>query len=337
MNCQTTLINKAIYICQLLHINGKFVFILVVCPISVSLTEIIRLQSNEQVNRVAKLNNEIYVLCRQSHNSPHSPVIYVFEDRNPFCLKRKIDIKQIVDPADIASSEKANCLFVFALDVTCVWKITGEADGEYKIIKWLSVDDLSVPMSVSRDGHVLMFLYLFTLKVYGSDAKLIRSVQLPEYIGNLRHAMETTGGNFIIVHESSGKTSIEEATGEKEERVGERGSRGRKKEIRWCISESTMDGQIVRGYIPSNEQLRGEVNLALYSDDQVFVADKEGGVILLDSDLKFKQIICLPKPSDEATQLVRPQTLYYDEEKNQLLIVTGWPQSSVHVYSLCQI
>src|ERR1043165_5625674 len=96
--------------------------------ISISFNQKIDIGTYDVVFCITKLRSEIYVICLRFSSDPN--VIFVFEDRNPFKLQKKIDIKQIQDPYDIASSEKDNCLYVSDSIEKCVWKITRETDDE---------------------------------------------------------------------------------------------------------------------------------------------------------------------------------------------------------------
>ena len=127
------------------------------CPISIKLSERIDVGRNEVVMGVTKLRIEIYVLYQHSTYSQNLHVIRVFEDQSPFRLQRKIDIKDIKQPHDIGSNDKENCLFVFRMHYSCVYKITRETDGQHKIIKLLKTDEILFPMSVSSDGQLIIF------------------------------------------------------------------------------------------------------------------------------------------------------------------------------------
>ncbi len=85
----------------------------------------------------------------------------------------------------------------------------------------------------------------------------------------------------------------------------------------------TSDGQtVIRRFVPSNEtqQLNYPQYLSIDSDDQVFVADTGNDrVILLDSDLKWKCILC-PTKDEEERKIRFPWRLCYDEEKKQLIV-----------------
>lgn len=270
---------------------------------------------------MTKFGNEIYVLCK-------SYEIHVFEDQYPFRLQKQIGIREISYPNDIESSEKKNCLYVCDYNGCCIWKITRETDDKFKIMKWLAIDNRTIALSVNSDGQLLVVsAFSQTLLIFGSDAEIIRSIELPEYIEDLRHAVESSIGNFIILHflmideEREAKLSLSEW------------------ESNWVVSELTRDGQMItRSFIPSNEmqQMKKPFYLSLDSDDRVFVADTgNGGVVLLDSDLKWNQIHCPNIEEMEETKVVDPWRLYFDKETRQL-IVGGFDSNGVNVY-ICQL
>src|SRR6218665_1130956 len=146
----------------------------------------VHLQVYWNVYGLTKLRNEIFVIDGEN-------VIRVFEDQNQFRLLRKITIKQIKDPQDIGSSEKKNCLYVSDSDGYCIWKITKEQGDEHKVMKWLTTDHKPYTISVSIDGNLLMVNYSPPiLRIYGSDAVLIRSIHLKADIERPIHAVETS-------------------------------------------------------------------------------------------------------------------------------------------------
>jgi len=113
---------------------------------------------------------------------------------------------------------------------------------------------------------------------------------------------------------------------------------GKARVMKLVISELTRDGQmVIRRLIPLGEtqQLNYSGNyLSLDSDDRVFVADRGNGrVILLDSDLNWKQSLCPTKDEKEETRIQEPWRLCYDEEMKQL-IVGGFLGKILNVYTL---
>lgn len=292
------------------------------CPIFVNFTA--KIDVREEVWGVTKLRNEIYVLCRPLTSTPHS--VLVFEDWNPFHLKKKIEVNEIQEVCDVRPSEKGNCLYISDPRDKCIWKLTREAGDQHKYVKWLTTNYTPKTLSVSSDGQlVVVSKAKSVLTIYGPDAELIRSIPLPPDIKNPIHAVETSVGNFNILHEW------------KEEEEGESGSSSGTKREMWTVSELTRDGQMVtRRFIPSDktQQLNSPRYLSLDSDDRVFVADYwNHAVILLESDLKWKQIIC-PTNEKEEKKIRWPHRLCYDEENKQLIVAGNTIGQGVNVYTL---
>lgn len=118
--------------------------------------------------------------------------------------------------------------------------------------------------------------------IYGSDAELIRSIQLPAEIAPHRQAVETSFGNVIVIHKWT-----DDKDAESEPNIFER-------VIKWIVSELSSDGQmVIRRFIPSTEtqKLNFPTYLSLDSDDRVFVTDDTNNrIILLDSDLEWNKV-----------------------------------------------
>ena len=154
---------------------------------------------------------------------------------------------------------------------------------------------------------------------------------------------EDSQRNSIKVEEEGGKRG--RGRGRKKERVEEKRERERvKREKRiktkrtYAVSELTRDGQmIIRRFISLNEtqQLNEPRYLSLDSDDQVFVAEYSNeGVILLDSDLKWNRILCPTKEETEETKIRYVYSVFYDEEKKQLIVGGDHGGQGVNVYTL---
>lgn len=310
------------------HVSCQFCIFLVGCPISIKFTRRIDVGRNETVWGVTKLRHEIYVLCRPYNDARDSCAISVFDDEcNTICPK-KIEIKEIEYPTGIGSSEKEKCLYVSDYFKKCVWKIIIGTDVEHKIIKWLTTEHKPSTLSISSDGHLLMINESSTiLMIYGSDSELIQSIQLPKEVEKPIHAVENSNGNYLIVY-----------------RCGEKEEKGR----RWwvegslaCefgISEYTGDGQLVRRFTPSNkaQELYEPSYISIDSDDRVFVTEYEHDrVMLLDSDLECRLILCPTKEESEETRLRLPFRSCYDNEKKQLIIAGGRQfREGLNVYTL---
>ena len=282
------------------------IFISDVCPMFVSFPEIRDVGRDEHVIGVTKLRNEIYVLCLSYPVS----VIRVFDDRNSLSHEGNIDLRYIQFAFDIGSSKKDNCLYVSDFDEKCVWKITREAENKYKITIWLTIDYKPMTLSVNSDGQLMLIKVPSSiLMIYGSEAELLHSIQLNSGIEVPRHALETSAGNFIILHQCV-----------KRDEELEIGSSGRKW---WVISEVTRDGQmVIRRFVPSvqTQSFNNPSYLTLDSNDRVFVADfGNSRVIVLEATLKWSRILCSVKEKDN-DEKNRIRCLCFDEENKRLYV-----------------
>src|SRR6218665_3110345 len=92
-------------------------------------------------------------------------------------------------------------------------------EKQHKLIKCMTFDYTPERMSVTSDGKLLVVNKSSSiLMIYGSDATLLRSIQLPTNIKILWHAVETSIGNFIIINEEEEekKEEVEEEEDEEE-------------------------------------------------------------------------------------------------------------------------
>src|SRR6218665_391892 len=301
-------------------------------PISVGFAERFAFGKNHRVLGVTKVRNEIYAALESYSGSYSGYVIYVFEDGHPFNLRNKIRMREIVHFFDIASCEKENCLYVSDIRTDCVWKIKIETSGRHKIFKWLTTDYPPLTLSVSGSQLLVVNNASSKLMIYGSDAELLRSIQLPEAIVGPIHAVETSFGNFIIIH----KWEVKEMEEWKESvtrspfvAVGPKAMK------LFVVSELSRDGQVVvRRFIPSNEEqyLNLPSYLSLDSNDQVFVAEADNmRVILLDSELKWNRVLRTRTGETESMKRM-PLRVCYDENKRQLIFAGD----EIYVYNLSQ-
>ena len=296
------------------------VFIVVECPTSINFNHRIEIQGNEYLCGITKLQKEIYLLCQAV---PRKNVIRVFKDQSPFLPQKEIELKDVKAPYDIGSSVMKNCLYICDNKERCVWKTTKETNDQHNTIKWLTTDYQPVTLSVSSDGQLVMInISAFRLMIYGSDAELIRWVRLPLDIMHPCHAVETSMGNFVVIHPEENVT----------------GNIGRIGPLDMVFTELNRDGHTVMRRSVSLYEPRQQVFLdfchSLDSDDRVFVADTENdSVILLDSDLKWNRILCSIKEEKKDGRKRWPRRLCYDEEIKQLIV--GRPfGDGVNVYSL---
>ena len=306
---------------------------------------------------VTKLRNETYLLSQtpdfgiRKVSSPapaHPPVMYVFEDQNPYRFQRKFELTEMSRWKgiygsyinDIKPNEKENCLYVSSYENNCIWKITREAGDQHIIIKWLTTDFKPTTLSVTNDGHLLLINEPI-LMIYGSDAELIRSIHLPGDIENVRHAVETHIGNFIIIHRCTERKSLEDEEGIHELQLimdlEECAPSVSKRLSEWYISEVTNDGHTVRRSSNDSHSMRAPVCISHDSGDRVFVAGQgtwNTRVTVLDSDLKRSLIHCPTVEDNEQEDTSWLWRLFLDEEKKQLI---EGKYNGINIYKLSHV
>lgn len=274
------------------------IYISVSRPVAIKFVQKLDLHGRErdQIAGVAKLQNAILVIYHI-----HPTVIQVFQDQHPFCLQKIIKQHTILCPEDIVSSEKHQCVYVS--DKKCIWKITSKTDDHFKVTKWYETN-AQFTMSVSSDGQLVIVGnndFGSFLEIYGSEVQCLYFIKLPNDIQNPRQAVETSTGNFVILHDYTSESN----------------------EVELRISELTRSGWMLHRFIPRNDeqQLNVPYQLSLDSDDRVLIADHwKKRMILLNSDLTWNQA-CLIKNKNDEEQ--RPKRMHYDAIKQQLIVAAN--------------
>lgn len=267
--------------------------------------------SGFSVMGVAKLKKAVYILCRPPHETvllndflPAS-VIRVYNDHQPFPLNNEIKLDMATSPFDMAPSETNDCLYV--TDLNQVFKMT----VNQQFSRFLSWKWNPHTLSVSKEGLVMLGKdeKPCCLERYTPKAVLVDRIQLPTDVASVKHAVETSNGNFLVL--------LELATGLVQTSIG-----GKTEFPNWKrprargIYEVTNAGKIVRWFSPWTQsyQLDDPRHLAMDSDGQVFVADHaKDRMTQFDSELNMVQVI-------EKPGMFGPKRLFYDKAKQQLWI-----------------
>ena len=150
-----------------------------------------------RVTGVTCLDNIMYVVCclfpstiRRYSTDTYSPldlVIYVNGMRRP---------------QDIVVCRHDRQLYV-ADCPDCIWRVSVDS---HTYVKWLTTESVT-------DRFIVCFLSLtsrrllvtadepHSLRQYNTiDRQLLRVVEMPEYMNQLHHGVETTRGTFIVAH-----------------------------------------------------------------------------------------------------------------------------------------
>lgn len=239
------------------------------------------------VTGVAKLPGSIYVLCK----NPSSVAIH--RDQSPFDCTGEVSLKDLEAPYDMASSTISSCLYVTDCSSNCVYKVTSPS---HEVTRWL--DNINYPHTLSvtsPEDQVLLVRYGSPsgLEIYGPDAKQVRRIELPDEIEYPKHAVRTSGGNYVI----SGKAKGSEA---------------------WGVFEVNVDGEVLRSHT-QHKPLMESYHLAIDSADRVIVADCwNHRLVVVDAKLSRSEELL---PKDSKGELRWPWRLQYVPSDNQVLVL----------------
>lgn len=213
-------------------------------------------------------------------------------------LSAELSLEGIIDPWDLgivySPTDELNYILVTDKEGKCIW--------EYKTgRRWLS--NICAPYTISVSNERVIVLRKLKssskLEIYDQQAMLTKSILLPEYIENPKHAVKTSSGNYLVSH----RCKVSEIDNSRT----------------WSITEVDPDGLVVNQYKPIHwpNELNMPCHLAVTSDDDVFVADCENNrVVLLDSKLQWNRDLL----TKEKHGIQRPWRLFYDDEKKQLTV-----------------
>ena len=148
----------------------------------------------DKVTGVTVLDNIMYVVCRGSctirlyNTDTHSP------------LDRVINVDGMKDPSDIVVCRDDRQLYV--ADWLSLWRVSVD---DHSYVKWLSIvstTDSFYTLSVtSRRLLVTSWWPSPRLRQYSTtDRQLLRVVELPQYVSDVYHGVETTRGTFVVGH-----------------------------------------------------------------------------------------------------------------------------------------
>ena len=240
----------------------------------------------------------------------------VYENRIGFrfVTYKYITLNSISYQDDIVYNIKSKCLYISDSTRRCIWLMT--TTGEPQLTEWLTTLTRICTISLSNEGHLLVLRESQTIimEVYSLNATLIRTLNLPQDVKDPRHVVQTSAGNFVILHRLSNALSG-----------------------KFAITQLTSDGQLIHRFLSRNqsEELSDPRHLSLDPENNLlFVADYGNNrVVLLDSNvLTWKKVLL----SQKADGIHDPFRLFYDTSKKHLFVAQQMHRqhSNVSVYKL---
>jgi len=189
-------------------------------------------------------------------------------------------------PHDIAACEQTSQLYVTDND-ECIWRVSSQGED---IKRWWtkSSSDTFTPWTLSVTSARLLVTSFDTNELMQLDAagKQLRRVPLTRYMTDLRHAVESPSGSFVVAHWN---TQLNQ------------------------VSEVNTEGRVLRQFSGSHGDTP---HLAIDSQGNIFVADFDNHhILLLDARLALRRVII-----DEHQLNYKPRRLCYNEQSGQLLV-----------------
>jgi len=227
-------------------------------------------------------------------------VVYIVCDRPSAILRfnatthqrlADIDVKELIEPWDIAACEQTSQLYVADWEVR-IWRVS--ADGA-DIKRWLprSPSNTFKPHKLSVTSTRLLVTSQANKQLIQFDARgdELRRVQLPDNMEPW-HAIESPTGTFIVSHINKQLKQHE-------------------------VSEVDTDGEVLRQFVGSRlPSLGWPQHVAVDSRGNIFVADTYSRhILLLDPQLTLRRCI-----DEHQLKYQEPSRLCCREQSGQLLV-----------------
>ena len=151
------------------------------------------------VTGVTVLDNIMYVV------SKWSSTIRLYNTDTCSPLDAVIDVEGMRDPRDIVVCRDDRQLYVADTDYrwSCIWRVSCD---DHSYVKWLTESttdgfrDTALSLT-SRRLLVTSFLPRRRLHLYSTTHRQrLRDVELPQYVNDVYHGVETTRGTFVVSH-----------------------------------------------------------------------------------------------------------------------------------------
>jgi len=153
------------------------------------------------------LDDIMYVVCDESST------ILLYNKDTYMPLDVVINVDGMKDPWDIVVSDRQ----LYVADWDCIWRVSVD---DHSYVKWLSTESTTDTFYVTRLSVTSQRLLVTlerppSLHQYNTtDAQLLRVVELPGYVNELNHGVETTRGTFVIGHQGTSQNKEQYAVSE---------------------------------------------------------------------------------------------------------------------------
>ena len=161
-----------------------------------------------EVSGVTVLDNVMYVVCAWSSTIR----LYNTDTHSPLDLV--INGVGMNAPCDIVVCRDDRQLYVADWPAS-VWRVSV---SDHSYVKWLSTEsttDTFYTLSVTSRRLLVTSLPSRRLRQYSTtDRQLLRVVELPWYMSEVHHGVETTRGTFVVGHRGTSQYELHYAVSE---------------------------------------------------------------------------------------------------------------------------
>ena len=161
------------------------------------------------------LDNIMYVVCENSSTIR----LYNADTCSP--LDAVIDVEGMKYPQDIVVCRDDRQLYVADWgnysDWRGIWRVSCD---DHSYVKWLPTESTTYAFFAytlsltSRRLLVTLWLSRRLHQYSTTDRQLLRVVELPQYVSEVRHGVETTRGTFVVGHQGTSQNQRQSAVSE---------------------------------------------------------------------------------------------------------------------------
>jgi len=158
------------------------------------------------VRRVTYLENIVYVVCE------YSSTIRLYNTDTLRPLNVVINITGMKGPRDIVVCRHDRQLYIADYYCDCIWRVSVD---DHSYVNWLNTQFRASSLSLTSRHLLVTSSRPPTVRQYSTTNKqLLCVVELPQYMTNVYHAVETTHGTFVVGHEGTSQDEYQHAVSE---------------------------------------------------------------------------------------------------------------------------
>ena len=159
---------------------------------------------------MTEIDNKVFIVFGQFHKSSNIEVY----DAHTFKQLSVIKVEGLSEPRDIVACCQDHQLYV--AEDYCIWRVSAD---DQSFVKWLTIESTADTVKVNKLSLTSRRLLVTpqkspTLRQYNTVDCQPRVVQLPEYVRDIYHAVETGRETFVVCHRGTSQNVEQDAVSE---------------------------------------------------------------------------------------------------------------------------